>query len=182
MQRVRETGRTSKAVATELGINPRTLASWVRADDIERRGQAWVRRVRPHFDFLTDHGFRLDGVSAEHWWAVTVTYRSTVSAVDVSLSSEFQRVELSLVRLVDTVGEIAPINTFLADWLLTLRADPSQQPGRGLDDSSVEAQLAFWAAALREHGADFLDGDFAVLDQLEHLIRDNIRRHHRLAR
>lgn len=41
---VRECGRTSKDVAQQLGINPGTLARWVRADFIERRGQDWADR------------------------------------------------------------------------------------------------------------------------------------------
>lgn len=70
-----------------------------------------------------------------------------------------------------------PVDTFLADWLLELRGDPARQPGRGLEHVEVEAQLAFWTAALRDYGADFLAGDLAVLDQLEQMIRDNARRH-----
>ena len=168
-----------------MGINARTLARWVRDDFIERRGRDWAKRVRPHFDFLADHGFTLADINAETWWQVAVTDRSAVSAVEVTLSVEFQRVELSLLRLVG--GELpeypvfivdsVPVNTFLADWLLELRGDPARQPGRGLEPVEVEAQLAFWAAALRDHGADFLAGDLAVLDRLEQMIRDNARRH-----
>jgi hypothetical protein len=65
----------------------------------------------------------------------------------------------------------------LADWLLDLRGEPARQPGQGMHDVEVEAQLAFWAAALRDYGADFFAGDLAVLDQLEQMIRDNARRH-----
>lgn len=182
---VRQRGRTSKSVADELGINPRTVARWVRAEVVEERGQTWVNRVRPHFDFLVGHGFTLTDVVAENWWEVTVTYRSVVSAVEVALSFEYQRVDLSLLRLVD--GELprypvfivdsVPIDTFVADWLLELRGDPTRQPGRGLDDGDVEAQLGFWAGALREYGTDFLAGDLSVLDQLEQMIRDNARLH-----
>jgi hypothetical protein len=164
---VRESGRTSKDVGGELGLNPRTLARWVRANFIERRGQDWAGRVRPHFDFLTGHGFTLTDIVGEDWWQVTVTYRSAVSAVTLALSFEFERVEMSLLRLVD--GELPPypifivdslpVNTFLADWLLKLRGGPDVQAGRGLDDNQVEAQLTLWAAALRNYGADFLAGD-----------------------
>lgn len=182
---VRESGRTSKDVGSELGINSHTLARWVRADYIERRGQDWAKRVRPHFDFLTGYDFTLTDITAENWWQVAVIYRSPVSAVDVVKSFEFQRVELSLMRLVDGglpaypvfIVDSVPVDTFLADWLLELRGNPTLQAGRGLQDVEVEAQLAFWAAALRDYGADFLAGDLAVLDQLEQMIRGNARRH-----
>lgn len=75
------------------------------------------------------------------------------------------------------VVDSVPVDTLLADWLLELRGDPARQPGRGLKHVEVEAQLAFWAATLRDYGTDFLTGDLAVLDQLEQMIRDNARRH-----
>jgi len=184
VQRVRESGRTAKDVATELGLNPRTLASWVRADAIDRRGQAWVSRVRPHFDFLTGYGFSLTDVDADDWWKVAAVYRSPISAVEVACSYEFERVDLTLHRLVDGglppypifVVDTVPVDTFHGDWLLELRAGPAQSPSHGLSDSEIEEQLAFWAVALREYGYDFLAGDLAVLDQLEGLIRANARR------
>jgi hypothetical protein len=181
---VRQSGRTSKDVGQELGVNARTLASWVRADFIERRGRDWANRVRPHFDFLIDFGFTLTDISGQDWWQVTATYRSDVSAVVVAFSVEYVRVDMSLLRLVD--GELpaypifivdsVPVNTFHADWLLKLRGDPGTEPGGGLNDAEVEAQLAFWAQVLRTLGRDFLAGDLAVLDQLETMIRDNARR------
>jgi hypothetical protein len=182
---VRESGRTATDVGQELGINPGTLARWVRADFIQRRGQEWAERVRRHFDFLTEYGFTLTDVEGEHWWKVAVTYRSARSAVEVALSFEYVRVDLTLLRLVDGelpaypifVVDSVPIHTFHADWLVQLRAGPDRQPTHGLGDAEVEAQLGFWAAALREYGADFLAGDLAVLDELERLIRDNARRH-----
>jgi hypothetical protein len=182
---VRESGRTATDVAQELGINARTLARWVRADHIERRGQHWANRVRPHFDFLTGYGFALTDVVGEDWWKVAVIYRSARAAVEVALNFEYVRVDLTLLRLVDGelpgypifVVDSAPVHTFHADWLLRLRASPDEQPTKGVNDAEAQAQLVFWAAALREHGADFLAGDLSVLDQLEHLIRDNARRH-----
>jgi hypothetical protein len=182
---VRESGRTSRDVAQELGINSRTLAGWVRADFLERRGREWAKHVRPHFDFLIDHGFTMTGIEARNWWQVTVTYRSDVSAVVVALSFEYLRVEVSVLRLVDGelpaypifVVDSVPVNTFLADWLLKLRGDPGNEPDRGVGSDEVEAQLAFWATSLQQYGGDFLAGDLTVLDQLEQMIRDNARRH-----
>lgn len=182
---VRESGRTSKNVAQELGINPGTLARWVRADFIQRRGQDWANRVRQHFDFLTGYGFTLTDISGQDWWQVTVTYRSKISAVVIAQSFEYHRVEMTLQRLVDGelraypifVVDSVPIDTFTADWLLMLRADPSLRPRQGLGEAEVDVQLGFWAAALCDYGVDFLTGDLSVLDQLEQMIRDNARRY-----
>jgi transposase-like protein len=162
---VRESGRTSIDVGTELGIHPGTLARWVRAEYVERRGRDQANRVRPHFDYLTGHGFTLTDVSGEDWWAVTVTYRSAVSAVVVALNFEYERVELSLLRLVDGqipaypifIVDSVPVDRFLADWLWELRGDSRRQPPTGLQDVEVDTQLEFWATVLRNDGADFLE-------------------------
>jgi hypothetical protein len=180
-------GRTAAAAARELGLSQRSVASWVRAHRVERQGREWSGRVRKHFDFLAGYGFALTGVEASLWWEVSVTYRSPASAVAVIYSMEFARVEVELMRLVD--GELpaypvflvdsVPLNTFLADELLTLRAGANAIPKdlRGLTEPEVEIQLAFWARALREHGRDFLAGDLRVLDELERRIRERVRRH-----
>jgi hypothetical protein len=180
-----DSGRTSAAIARELGLNARSLAAWVRADWIARRGQDWSERVRRHFDFLTEHGFTVTDVQAADWWHVSVIYRSSTAAVRVTFSIEYQRVDLELMRLVDHdlpdypifVVDHVPVNMFHADWLLLLRGDPDRVPAEicGLSDQQVEAQLIFWAAALREYGGDFLAGDLDVLDQLERMIRDRAR-------
>ena len=180
-----DSGRTSAAVARELGITARSLAAWVRADWVARRGQDWSERVRAHFDFLAEHGFTVTDVQATDWWQVSVVYRSSMSAVRVACNFEYQRVDLELMRLVDHelpdypifVVDQVPVNTFHADWLLLLRGDPDRAPAEiyGLSETQVQAQLIFWAAALREYGSDFLAGDLDVLDQLERLIRDRAR-------
>jgi len=180
-----DSGRTSAAIARELGLNARSLAAWVRADWIARRGQDWLERVRTHFDFLTQHGFTVTDVQATDWWQVCVVYRSSMSAVRVACNFEYQRVDLELMRLVDHelpdypifVVDQVPVNTFHADWLLLLRGDPDRIPAEicGLSDEQVEAQLIFWAAALREYGSDFLAGDLDVLDELERMIRERAR-------
>ncbi len=180
-----DSGRTSAAVARELGISARSLAAWVRADWIARRGQDWSERVRTHFDFLTEHGFTVTDIQATDWWRVSVIYRSSTAAVRVAFNIEYQRVDLDLMRLVDHelpaypifVVDQVPVNMFHADWLLRLRGDPDRVPAEicGLSETQVRAQLIFWAAALREYGGDFLAGDLDVLDQLERMIRERAR-------
>lgn len=178
---VRQSGRTATDVGQELGINPDTLASWVRADETLRSRQEWVGRVRPHFDFLLGSGFTLTDVTAQGWWSLTVTYRSAAAGVEVSRSVEYNRVDMSLLRLVEGelpeypvfVVDSVPLNTFHGDWLLRLRGKSSNQPKFGLADSEIDDQLVFWADALRELAPEFLDGDLTVLDQLEQLVREH---------
>jgi hypothetical protein len=180
-----DSGRTSAAVARELGMSARSLATWVRADWIARRGQDWSERVRTHFDFLSGHGFAVTDIQAADWWQVSVIYRSSTAAVRVAFNIEYERVDLELMRLVDHelpaypifVVDLVPVHTFHADLLLLLRGDPDRVPAEicGLDETQVQAQLIFWAAALRQYGGDFLAGDLDVLDQLERMIRDRAR-------
>ena len=59
-----------------------------------RAAKSWVKRVRPHFDFLEEEGFRLDRVDDE-WWATMVHYVSSTLGVKVTRSVEFDLVETS---------------------------------------------------------------------------------------
>lgn len=181
-----EGSRPAAAVARELGINPGTLRRWLRIAS----GSEWADRVERHFGFLTRYGFARTDVDTSNWWAVRVTYRSRRSALAVIRSYEFDRVEVELMRLVDGelpghpvfVVDSVPVHRFLADDLLVLRrpdADEVLARQRGVSDREIEAQLAFWSKALREHGQDFLAGDLGVLDELERIVRDRVRQHRR---
>ncbi len=71
------------------------------------------------------------------------------------------------------------------DWVLLdnvvavrrpdLLAEATRQSGLGA--SQVDDQLRFWARVLREVAGDFLEGDFASLDEAGALIRSRVAEH-----
>jgi len=143
----------------------------------------WERQVREHFDFLVEHGFRLDCVEAKTW-RTTARYLSPKLGLEVTRSDEFNRVELELLRLVD--GEVPEVdvwlpegalNRVLFDNVLIVRApelDEAARDLKGLSSEDEEKQLTFWAEALRTVAPDFLDGDDAALRDGERAIRERV--------
>jgi hypothetical protein len=77
-----------------------------------RAAKRWERSVRRHFDFLTGYGFRLDHVE-DRWWATTAAYVSATLGVLVTRSVEFDRVELTLMRLV--AGKVPEPEVWVTD-------------------------------------------------------------------
>lgn len=147
----------------------------------------WTRLVEPHFSFLQAHGFRLSPADDSSWWETWVQYASDASAVRLARSTEFGRVDVHLIRLVD--GAVPPypvwvtsepLNWVLLDTVLQARsAELFQQVAaqRGLDDSQVERQLAFWASALVSVAPEFLHGDMAAVDEAETIVRERVHQH-----
>jgi hypothetical protein len=152
-------------------------------ESVARAAKAWERRVREHFDFLVEHGFRFDHVEASSW-ATTALYLSPTLGLEVTRSVEFDRVELELLRLV--AGELpeydvwvtdSPRNRVLFDNVLIARApevDDASRALSGLSREEVEKQLRFWADALRSVAPDFLDGDDAPLREGERVVRQRV--------
>jgi hypothetical protein len=152
-------------------------------ESVARAAKAWERRVREHFDFLVEHGFRFDHVETSSW-ATTVLYLSPTLGLEVTRSVEFDRVELELLRLV--AGELPEYdvwvtdsqrNRVLFDNVLIARAPEVDEASRalsGLSREEVEKQLRFWADALRSVAPDFLDGDDAPLREGERVIRQRV--------
>jgi hypothetical protein len=150
---------------------------------VARAAKAWERRVREHFDFLVEHGFRFDKVEAEPW-ATTARYVSPTLGIEVTRSVEFERVEIELLRLVG--GEIpehevwvtdSPRNRVLFDNVLIARAPEVDKASRtlgGLSNEDEEKQLRFWADALRSVAPDFLDANDAPLRDGERVIRQRV--------
>lgn len=148
-----------------------------------RAAKAWERQVREHFDFLVAHGFRLDHVEAE-WWATTAVYLSPTLGLEVTRSTEFDRVEITLLRLEG--GEIpeydvwvseSQLNRVLFDNVLIARApelDEESRTLKGLSSKDVKRQLRFWADALRSVAPDFLEGDDSSLRDGERVIRQRV--------
>lgn len=173
VQLVLNSGQTYAATAQQLGIGVGTLKGWVHAERVRRRGQDWLNRVRPYFDFLHEYGFDQVDVEADRWWRVRVTYRSTVNAVAIDYSIESVCVELFLIKVVD--GELADVQGADAGWLLTLGHERQRAP-KGLSDSEVEAGLAFWSDALPRYASGYLSGDLSVLHDIDRAIERRIAR------
>ena len=76
---------------------------------VGREWERWRKAVAVHFDFLLSHGFAHDGVEIDSFWATSSTYRSSSAAVRVTRSTEFTRVDVSLIRLVDGKVPTYPI-------------------------------------------------------------------------
>jgi hypothetical protein len=150
---------------------------------VARAAKAWERRVREHFDFLVEHGFRFDHVEA-NWWATTAVYLSPTLGLEVTRSVEFNRVEITLLRLVgEELPEYevwvadSPLNRVLFDNVLIARAPEVDEASRtlsGVSSKEVEKQLRFWADALRSVAPDFLDGDDAPLREGEQVVRQRV--------
>ena len=149
-----------------------------------RDAQYWERRVREHFDFLLDHGFRFDRVE-ENWWATSAFHLSEDFGVEVTRSTEFNRVEMTLLRLVD--GQVPaypiwvtdePIHHALFDNVLLARAPQTFAPiPGGLSKRDVERQLSELANLLRSVAGDFLDGDDAAILEAEEVVRRRVAEH-----
>ena len=146
-----------------------------------RAGKRWEASVKKHFDFLTDYGFRFDHVE-DNWWATTAVYFSAALGVEVTRSVEFERVEISLLRLVEgQAPEVEvwvtdrPLNRVLFDNVLEARgSDVLGQIPTGLSQRVVEEQLRLYAELLRTLVLDFLEGSDAALLEGERVIRERV--------
>lgn len=161
--------------------------------DAERRAwhkaqrNEWQAKVQAHFGFLeSEYGFRVASVEEHGWWLIRVIYQSATTAVYVDRNVEFNRVEVSLARLVNGkppeitvfVTPNVTLNQFLLDNLLRLRAPLVQDEYltlAGLNDEQIETSLAFLAAAVKEDAADVLHGDFTVFAALEAVVKERAR-------
>lgn len=143
--------------------------------------------MAPHFAFVTAHGFEFAGVEDDSFWATRCSYRSPTAVIQITLSTEFGRVEVSLVRLVD--DEVPPypiwvtsepLHHTLLDTVLEARRSALLQDSRGksgLDDTALERQLAFWAEALRTAAPDFLAGSCSAIDDAASVVRARVAEH-----
>jgi hypothetical protein len=153
------------------------------------KAEAWQAKVDLHFAYLrTSYGFRITSADASSVWVTRVVYQSDMAAVAVDSSIEFERVELSVMRLVggrlpeypifilpDTV-----INQTLFDNILMIR-NPNllddMRALKGLDNDHIEKSLAFLARALEENMSDFLNGDLSVFEAVDGLIKERVKAH-----
>jgi hypothetical protein len=148
---------------------------------VVRAAKRWKASVKKHFDFLTDYGFRFDHME-DKWWATTAVYLSAALGVEVTRSVEFDRVEISLLRLVEgQAPEVEvwvtdrPLNRVLFDNVLEARgSDLFGQIPTGLSQRVVEEQLRLYAELLRTLVGDFLKGSDAALLEGERVIRERV--------
>jgi hypothetical protein len=146
-----------------------------------REAKRWEACVKRHFDFLTAFEFRFDHVE-DKWWATTAVYLSAALGVEVTRSVEFDRVEITLLRLVEGEAPEAevwvtdrPINRVLFDNVLEARgSELLRQIPTGLSQRVVEEQLQLYAELLRTVVSDFLQGSDAALPEGERVIRERV--------
>lgn len=154
-----------------------------RAAAIKKLADAWLARVTEHFEYLqTTYGFRITQVNASDWWVRRVIYQTATTAVSVDRSVEYNRVEVSLVRLLGGTLPRYPIfitpkttlHQFSLDELLRVRAPqllPELQAMHGLGDKQIETSLKFLAGAVNEHATDVLGGDLSIFATLEERVK-----------
>lgn len=139
----------------------------------------WQHKVEAAFPFLAERGFRRTA-EATSFWETSCTWSAGSVAIKVAESTEFQRVDVHLVRLVD--GEVPPYpiwvtdepqNWALMDNVLQARSSEAQAqiPAGGLSRRSVAEQLAFWAGAIQDAAPDFLAGSPACIDEAADIVR-----------
>jgi Transposase len=161
--------RPVAAVARELGLDAGTLRRWLRLADADD----WAAQVGHHFGFLRRHGFDRSEADGSNWRAVRVTFRAPGRGVAMVRDYESLAVEVQL---------LAPGRGYYADDLVRLRRHDARAVlarQRGTSAAEIERQLAFWAGALREHGADFLAGDLSGLHDLDRMVRERAVRYMR---
>lgn len=142
--------------------------------------------VSPHFHYLVDQfGMRIVGRGSGAW-ETCVTYARDPIAIIVRRSIEFDRVEVEMVRMVDGqlpkvpifIHEDTPIDRGLFDHAVALRAGPEELEAMkrlgGLEQSEVEAALAFLGPAVQRLASDFLGGDTSLIDKIGRLIRERV--------
>lgn len=153
--------------------------------------QKWRDQVDAHFHFLqTEYGYQIVKVDsrATGGWESIVIYQSERAAVRVSNNLEYDRAEVSLIRLVD--GAIPPYPIFffqdstLDQTLLenvVLRRAPELRTRyssmKGRSDEQLDATLAFLAEVARGYASDVLSGDFSIFEEIQAERREYARKH-----
>jgi hypothetical protein len=148
----------------------------------------WKALVSVPFGYLTrDFGCGVAG-HEDNSWVTTLIYQNETTAVKVTYSIEFDRAEVSLVRLIKGrrpaypifISEQEQLHHFLLDNLLLVRAPEALdaiKPYFSLKEEAVKEALSRWADALRKYGSGPLNGDFSVFDEMEATVRARVRDH-----
>lgn len=147
--------------------------------------------TQPHFEFLMERGFHPVPVQADPKravWGPQVQYLSDSIGVQLHCSVEFNRVDTSIIRLVD--AGVPPYPIFIKDgdevyWFhldgLLALCDPeraTQSRGlRGLDADGLQRQLAFIAEALGDLADALLDAGSTTLRLRQQQLHERARAH-----
>jgi len=144
---------------------------------MKRSYSTFERLCRQTFQFLVDDfGFKLTSIERGPInVGIHITYKSPVTAVEVSFEPRENTLFVSLIRFVN--GKMPeyllkyPMNTFYVDELIDLKS-PSlrveqKKTSELLSSREVQAILKQYADALRQIGADVLRGDMRVFSELE---------------
>lgn len=143
----------------------------------------WREMVEPHFGFLIELGFSRVIEDDTSNWETSLQYASTVSAVRIVRSIEYDRVEVYLYRLlngqpppysegtIDGVGYQA-----LFDNVLESRGQRAVERG-GLADADVERQLGYWSDSLRRFAPEILSGDLSAINEAAAIVDERKRKH-----
>lgn len=136
---------------------------------------------------LGAHSLSLRSESSDNW-GQRVVYANATTGLIVHSSIEFNRVEVSLVRLVE--GEVPPypifvsntpvLHQFLIDNLLALRAPELIHELRklvGLGGKERDRQLTAYGHWLDQYAGDVLDGDFTAFAEMEREVRRRVALH-----
>jgi len=87
------------------------------------------RTGQPHFGFLEAYGFAVAIASAADWREVTVTYQSSISAVTIVQSVEYDQVIVLLTRPADgNLPKDAWQHSYFAGRLVQFRAGRKAAP------------------------------------------------------
>jgi len=152
-----------------------------------REGERWRAVVEERFGFLTGAGFTRATVDDGSWWETSVIYLAGTVALKVSASREYNRVELHLIKLVDSAVPDCPI--WVADaplnWMLLDNVVEARRPDllgefqadEGLSKKAVGRQLTLAASLLREVAPDFLAGDTSAIEDGAKVVRARAREH-----
>jgi hypothetical protein len=151
----------------------------------EDEAALWRETVERHLrDVLDSQAMRYESQSHTNW-GETVRYANATTGLIVARSIEFNRSEVSLVRLVNDgfppypifVGTTPVLHQFLLDNLIALRAPelvPQLRLLTGLTHEEVAVQLERYAAWLNTYAADVMSGDFTVFADLEAVVRQRV--------
>ena len=119
--------------------NPPAEVSDLQSASVGPHAGRWRERVEHHFGCLPDNGFSEVQTDDSSFWVMWVQYLSYKAGVRISHSTEFQRAEVNLIRLVH--GKVPPHPIWIAservDWVLSRQRPRSETARLGQEGSGA---------------------------------------------